>query len=287
MEIKYIALDMDGTLLAEDHTMLESTRLALLEAQEKGIRVILASGRPLEAMKTTGKILEFEKYGGLLISNNGAMVYDCKSDEIISRKNIDRDVLKRIITKTKNYDMGLCTIIGDKLYTEDISKGIINRDAPEDQHFNFMKLESDIANAEIVEVPSMLDLIDQPIVKLFYAFEENFINQYEEEIFSEFRDIASVSRMGPNHLEIVDKSVNKGVALEELGFESEYLMTFGDSINDYFLLKYAKYGIAMGNAVQPLKEIAFEITDDNLNHGIYNSLVRHGVIEANDEWKNL
>lgn len=287
MKIKYIALDMDGTLLANDHKMLESSRLALIEAQEKGIKVILASGRPLEAMKAYGDILDFKKYGGLLISNNGALVYDCKKNEVISTKTIDREIVKKIIEKTEKYELGLCTIIGDTLYTDGVEKGQINKNAPIDTQFNFIELEARIANAEIKEIPSMLDLVDEPIVKLFYAFEEDYINEFEEEIFSEFRDLASVSRMGPNHLEIVGKGVNKGEALAELGFDSEYLMTFGDSINDYHLLEYAKYGIVMENGVQALKDIAFEITDDNLSHGIYNSLVKHGVIEAHDEWKTF
>ncbi|MGX7071284.1 HAD family hydrolase [Helcococcus kunzii] len=287
MEIKCIALDMDGTLLIDDQNMLESSKLALLEAQKKGIKVILASGRPIGAMKKYIDILEFEKYSGFLISNNGALVYDCKNKEIIAQKTMNREVLKKIIEKTRKYDLGLCTIIGDTLFTEDINKGVINIDDPEEDHFNFMKLEAKIANVKIKEVESMLNLIDQPIVKLFYAFEEKYINKYEEEIFGEFRDMASISRMGPNHLEIVDKEVNKGVALKDLGFKSEEIIAFGDSINDYFLLKYAKYGIAMDNAVKPLKEVAFEITDDYKNHGIYNSLVKHGVIDANEEWKQL
>lgn len=160
------------------------------------MKVILASGRPLKAMKSCGKTIELEKYSGLLISNNGALVYDCKKDEIISQKTMDREVLKKIIEKTNKYDLGLCTIIGDTMYTDNLSKGVINRDAPLEEYFNFMKLEAEIANAGIKEIPSMLDIIDKPIVKLFYAFEEEYINQYEEEIFGEFRDMASIYKMG-------------------------------------------------------------------------------------------
>ena len=59
MEIKCIALDMDGTLLIDDQNMLESSKLALLEAQKKGRKVILASGRPIGSMKKYNDILEF------------------------------------------------------------------------------------------------------------------------------------------------------------------------------------------------------------------------------------
>ena len=81
MDLKTIVLDIDGTLLNAKKIMTTRTREKLIEAQEKGIKVVLASGRPTRGMIPLAEELEMDKYEGFLVSYNGSQVYDVKTKE--------------------------------------------------------------------------------------------------------------------------------------------------------------------------------------------------------------
>lgn len=65
---------------------------------------------------------------------------------------------------------------------------------------------------------------------------------------------------------------------EKLGIDFEDTFAFGDARNDIEMIKMVKYGIAMGNGTKEIKEIAFDVTDDVSNDGIYNALIKYKAI---------
>jgi len=75
------------------------------------------------------------------------------------------------------------------------------------------------------------------------------------------------------------KGINKAFGLEKLGVDPDYLMSFGDSLNDKEMIKFSDYGIAMGNAQQEVKDAATYVTDDRDNEGIYKALVHFGLVD--------
>ena len=90
MDLKAIVLDIDGTLLNDQKEISPRTSESLLKAQEAGVKVVLASGRPISAMLKFSKELKMELYHGLLLSNNGACVTDCATDEMLFSQSISR-----------------------------------------------------------------------------------------------------------------------------------------------------------------------------------------------------
>lgn len=76
MEVKAIALDIDGTLTDDSKRITLRTKEALLEAERKGVRLILASGRPAHGLRRIARELELESHGGMLLAYNGAQVRD-------------------------------------------------------------------------------------------------------------------------------------------------------------------------------------------------------------------
>ena len=66
--------------------------------------------------------------------------------------------------------------------------------------------------------------------------------------------------------------------IQELGISRENTYAFGDSMNDYEMLKYVEYGVAMGNADEEFKKQMKYVTEDYDKGGIYNALVRFGLI---------
>ena len=83
---KLIAVDLDGTLLNSYGTISEENRKAIKKVQKEGVKVVLASGRTTNSVKSLAEELGGNEY---IICGNGSLIYDLKKDEIIYDKFID------------------------------------------------------------------------------------------------------------------------------------------------------------------------------------------------------
>lgn len=97
MDIKTIVLDIDGTLLDSNFNIMPKTKKALLELQKKGVRLILASGRPIKSMLNLAKELKIDQYSGIIVSNNGSIGYDIKNNKYIYDTPIDKTLVQEIL----------------------------------------------------------------------------------------------------------------------------------------------------------------------------------------------
>lgn len=105
-----IAVDLDGTMLNKYGIVTEGTKDAIKNAIKKGTDVIIASGRPIDSIKTIAKEIGSENY---FISGNGALIYDIKNDEIIYEKFLDKKKILEIAEICENNS------ISYNIYTED------------------------------------------------------------------------------------------------------------------------------------------------------------------------
>ena len=83
MDYRLLALDLDGTLTNSKKEITPPTREALIQIQENGIKVVLASGRPTTGVLPLARELELERFGSYILSFNGGRITDCRSQEII------------------------------------------------------------------------------------------------------------------------------------------------------------------------------------------------------------
>lgn len=81
--IKVIIMDVDGTLTNGKKEITKKTKNALIKAQELGLTLILASGRPTSGLMDFAKELDMDKHNGLLVSFNGSKVVDCQTNKIL------------------------------------------------------------------------------------------------------------------------------------------------------------------------------------------------------------
>ena len=122
---KLATIDLDGTMLNQYGVVTQKTKESIERAQQMGIEVVIASGRPIDSIKTIAKEIKSEKY---FISGNGAIIYDIANDEIIYENTLKKqkvlDIIKiceRIAFTTiyiqkgrfllKVYNIMYCTII--------------------------------------------------------------------------------------------------------------------------------------------------------------------------------
>ena len=93
-----------------------------------------------------------------------------------------------------------------------------------------------------------------------------------EDFKKQIQDFVSVTSSHISSLDIMDKSVNKGNAINALmqtyKWNQDNLMAFGDSLNDIDMFEHVKYSIAMGNGMDVIKEKAWDITTSNDENGI-------------------
>ena len=91
---KLVAIDLDGTMLNSEGVVTENTKKVIKEKLEKGAKIIIASGRPIDSIKAIAKEIGSENY---FIAGNGALIYDIQKDEIIYNKFLPKEKVLEII----------------------------------------------------------------------------------------------------------------------------------------------------------------------------------------------
>lgn len=273
--IKTIALDMDGTLLNSEKKISDKTKKALIEVQNRGIQVILASGRPIKSMLKYAKELGLDKNHGVIISNNGAVGYDTRDDKLLFETPIPYEVVLEILEKIDGRDIWPMIEKGEYFLIKDAYEGVVNLDG---KMINVTQLEARSGGYLLKEVRHIEDHVNMNLNKIL-----TIVNPYEiEEVVEEFKDMfdgkVHVVQTSPYFMEFVMPQVNKANGLKKIEIDSETLMTFGDAMNDLEMIEYAKYGISMANAPQKVREKSSYVTLDNDSDGVYEALKYYGLI---------
>ena len=113
MDLKAIVMDIDGTLLNDQKVITPRTQEKLIEAQKRGITVILASGRPTQGMLGLAKELEMDQYEGYLVSYNGGSVFDVKTKEVIFNQAMSTALANDILKHLADYEVVPMVDVGE------------------------------------------------------------------------------------------------------------------------------------------------------------------------------
>lgn len=256
---KLVAIDMDGTLLKEDKTISERTKKAIQSAREKGVTVVLATGRPIEGVSRYLEELNMYTEHDYVLSYNGALIQKTKSKEAVAKVALKGEDL--------HYLRKLSDELGVNIHAFSEKRGLITP-----KNSKYTEVEAEINNIEIHEMN--IDNIpnDEVMIKIMMIDEPEILGEAMEKLPKEVYEKYTVVRSAPFFLEFLNKSVNKGVGVEllakHLGVKQEEVITFGDAGNDLHMIEYAGLGVAMGNAFDEVKEAANYITDTNENDGV-------------------
>ncbi|KIL49486.1 Cof-type HAD-IIB family hydrolase [Jeotgalibacillus soli] len=258
MTYKMIVLDLDDTLLRDDHTISQKTKQALMEAQDAGIKVVLASGRPTYGMRAVANELLLAEYGSYLLSFNGAKIINCQTNEEEFSSALSPETVHRLYEISKRENVGIHTYIGDAIVTETENP--------------YSYIESDITGLPVEVVSSFNEAVKEPVAKVLMLKEPEQLIPVEKKLQEELKGKLSVMRSKPYFLEFTEEGVTKGESLnhliQKLGIKQEEVIAVGDSYNDLTMIKFAGLGVAMGNAPEDIKAIADHITDTNMNDGV-------------------
>ncbi|WP_348922675.1 Cof-type HAD-IIB family hydrolase [Enterococcus rotai] len=275
MDVKAIVLDIDGTLLNDEKKLTSQTRTALIDAQKNGIKVILASGRPTPGMLKYVEELEMVRYNGLLVSYNGAHVLDVSSQKELFSQPLSIESSKNILEHLKQFDVKPMIAKDDYMYVNNVFDGMLDLGSA-DGLFNIIEYESRGGNFRLCEKDDLAAFVDFPLHKILVAAQPEYLQEHWQKILAPFEQSVSGMFSAPMYFEFTDQGIDKANALEQtlkpLGIHEEHIISFGDGHNDLSLIQYAGMGVAMGNAVDELKNAADKTTLSNNEDGIAKAL---------------
>lgn len=269
MAIKAIALDIDGTLTNDKKEITPRTRAALMDAQHAGIRVILASGRPVQGLHALSHELELEKHGGLVVAYNGAHVVNAETGDVLFDQPMDVETMHALLNHLRQFDVIPWVTEGKYLYVEDAYRCTIKHKG---EPVNIVKYERDACDLKIQEVDDLREVCNHPQDKILTAGTDTYLQEHWREMYAPFTDTLSGMFTADFYFEYmapgVDKAHALAGALPKLGIDASETVAFGDGQNDKGMIAWAGVGVAMANAIEETKAVADMVTASNNEDGI-------------------
>lgn len=266
--IKLLAVDMDGTCLDPKSRMTDATIGALSLAAKAGIQIVPTTGRTLGCLphRLVGRHDIFR----YVITSNGAKVTDLQTKQTVFRSDIEKESALSLLSEIKNTKgprVGVTAHIHHEYLLQGralvlLGRVVYGKDARQVRHVPDMI-------REIAETPHGIEEIQ------FYFLEKN-AQQNVKKIMKNYPEL--VAAYTDQYVEIFSKQASKGTALKalakELGVECSEIACIGDGENDLLMFQAAGLKMAMGNAVEPLKQAADLVLPSNEQDGAAEGILR-------------
>ena len=262
---KIIFIDIDGTLRNDKKEITEKTKETIRKTIEKGIYVLICSGRPTKYVEEVSKEALASSY---VIGCNGGEIYDYKEKKTIYLNALEQGEIMTLWNIANRYDVQFSMISNGR---------------------RIVKKQTDDETDILLEEPIENFIIKNPITQcVFSSLNLENIRKIKEEI-NDIKNIKIVnlskclvnnqlSTEKPFFLDITCKDTSKGNAIKNL---CKYLkidlkdsVAIGDSYNDLTMFEVVGHSVAMGNASEDIKKTVDEVTDTNNEDGVAKFLER-------------
>ncbi|MCY6483220.1 sugar-phosphatase [Clostridium aestuarii] len=273
---KLIALDMDGTLLNENKAISEENRTAIEKAKQKGVKIVLATGRPKKGIEKYLEELNLVSDNDYCVTYNGGVIQNTGTNEVISMQLLHEEDVHYLYNLSKTLDVNIHALTTTGCISPKLSK--------------YTKLEIDLNNIPFEEVDFQSIDSSYNIVKVMFIDDENKLSKVIANLPKEVYEKYTVVRSAPFFLEFLDKSINKSTGVKSLAkalnINQNEIICVGDAGNDVHMLKYAGLGVAMGNAFSEVKKIADYITYTNEENGVAH-IIDKFILNDTDLFENF
>ena len=274
--IQLAAADLDGTLLREDKTPSAFTLQTIERVLDRGVEVVLASGRSRGIIPRS--LLDNPRIR-YLISCNGALIWDLREQRAVAQKPVSYDDALAILRKAREYDCVREASVNGMMYVSEY-------DVETEIALIFPKLRDKMHTLRSI-VPDVEDFFVQQHAnaeKLLFFFHSSEAREPLRRWIEKNFDLALTSSH-PLALEVNAPGVSKGEALKDiasmLGIPREKVFAVGDSENDGEMISFAGTGVAMGNAEDAVLKLTDLVTEDNEHDGAARAMIRW-VLEEED-----
>lgn len=276
---KVIFMDIDGTLLNEYGVVPESAKHAVQKARKNGHLVFICTGR--SKAELFQEILDVG-FDGIIGAAGGYIEVE---EEVIFHETVSSQDIQHLVDFFNEHHIdfylesngGLFSSKNCKSHFRSIMDKIImeNPEAKEEVERGMLPFHDALIEGK--------DLIREDINKICFLGSDIPFEVIYREFATKFNVIPStVPILGENSGELSVPGIHKATAieklLEHLNIDKKDTFAYGDGMNDLEMIEFVQYGIAMGNAKEPLKQAADGVTDIHDDHGIFNSFRKYGLI---------
>ncbi|KAA9003919.1 HAD family hydrolase [Paenibacillus spiritus] len=265
MTYKLIALDVDGTLLNDEHQLSEANKEAIAEVTRRGSRIVLCTGRnPKNAIP----IMKEMGLTGYVLADNGAVTVAVEDSQVLHQYGMDARGLDPYIAYCRERGIHFDVNTAFDLYVDNVEH------LAQEAMYMYEHLEL---------VPATLpswEEVAEPIVK-FTAFAQREVIEQAIKDWGLWDPVFTVTRSGEFFIDIMHPQASKGNALKELAarldIPREEVLAIGNYFNDISMLTYAGLGIAVDNSPVEVKAAADAVTLSNNENGVRAALLEYAL----------
>ena len=276
LKYKMLVTDMDYTLLNNEKKISERNREAVKKAIEKGVHMVVATGRIYTSARIYARLLGVTTP---IVASNGAIIREAAFDNpkdterTIYKDTLNVETVKKLVELSHKYGLLCHFFTEDTIYAEKL----------ENVSLRYLEWNKYLGEEDQVKI-RIVDDIESTFEQEGVGILKGVVVDKDSEKIQSFRNeivgtgIVSVSQSMKDNLEVMNKGVTKGSAVKILaqmyGIDREEIIAIGDNENDISMIEYAGLGIAMGNAEELLKNVANHITGDYQEDGVAEAIER-------------
>ncbi|SDF65917.1 hypothetical protein SAMN04488542_114110 [Fontibacillus panacisegetis] len=263
MNYKLIALDVDGTLLNDDHVLSSGTAEVIKMIADQGTEFVLCTGRaPVNSIPYMKQIgLE-----GYVITHNGAATVNVTTEEIVHEFALNPFGLDPYMDYCRKNNIHFDVNTTFAIYVEGVAG--LSQEALDMYHKFMMEPE---------DLPGWADF-SEPIVKFTVTGSMEQMDKVYSD-WSQWEQEFNMLRSGDFFIDLMHKDSSKGSALQKLaavrGIPAEQVMAIGNYYNDLTMLTFAGLGVAMDNSPLEVKAAADNVTASNNEEGVKLALQKY------------
>lgn len=279
MPVRFIALDIDGTLLDSRFEVSPANRSAIAEATRRGVEVALVTGRRYDFAMPVAEQIDAPL---TMIVNNGALVRT-KDRQTLLRHLLPRETARQVIQATEPWREATAVVFDRPQTNQVMLQSIYWQDPKRGGYYS--------RNREYLAEANPLEscLIEDPLQVMFTGsvamMEQAEVALRSLQVAVQF---SLASTIYPDRdfamLDVIHPCVTKGTTLAEWTASRHVLpqeiLAIGDNHNDLEMLSFAGVPVVMGNCVPELKQRGWHITGSNDEDGVATAIARFALAET-------
>lgn len=256
--------DMDGTLLRDDKTISERSRIAIQRFEAAGGRFTVATGRNVDAAGNHIRSLNLRTPWLLL---NGCLGYEATTDTDLFCRGLSRPLVEAVWPILMEHGLDVVVHGPRRGITREINATVA-------EHLGHDGISVDVN-------PDICPANAGEVVKILTIGEPGALDDTERAVARAGIQVQLV-RSHPRYLEVLPVEGGKGTGLislaEHLGIPREQTIAIGDYLNDLEMVQAAGLGVAMANSHPGLIQVADRLTASNQEDGV--ALVLEALLEG-------